>query len=582
MSQKRFAKWQFFMTVFVSLSILAGCTSFNNWYRGGNNSDRDYSEFITIDVFCSQANYQGLQSGWFADVVREKFNMEINIIAPNVAGGGDTLFQTRSAAGNIGDIIMIGSENGRLEDMITAGLMLDMSPYLESMSNVTIYHDALNTIKTFQGNVDGLYAIPSNVTTVSATESGESMEPTFSPYLRWDLYSAIGSPEMETLEDLLPVLKKMQDLSPQSESGQPTYGFSFFSDWDNNLMVMAKQPACFYGYDEIGFVLSHVGGEDDQSIIDDNSQYVRALKFFFDAYHMGLVDPDSPTQNWDTVWRKYRDGAVLFSPWPWLGQDAYNTTEHLNSGKGFMIAPINDMEVISYGATPTGNTYVVGIGSKAQDPRRMADFIDWLYSPEGIMMSTSQTGSYCGPEGLTWEMVDGQPVLTDFGIKAMLEGGTDMPESWGGGSWNDGVSSLNFTTVLPKTINPETGFSYDFRLWESYIDFTTTPVHKSWRATLEAETSFDLLKANNMMIVSPGTDFIAKPDPSNISTLRARIKEEIVAYSWNMVFAKTEDDFYNKLHEMQDIVIELGYNTVLEWDLEAAKAQNAAREKARQ
>ena len=31
-------------------------------------------------------------------IVKDKFNMELNIIAPNVAGGGDTLFQTRSAA----------------------------------------------------------------------------------------------------------------------------------------------------------------------------------------------------------------------------------------------------------------------------------------------------------------------------------------------------------------------------------------------------------------------------------------------------------------------------------------------------
>ena len=28
--------------------------------------------------------------------------MELNIIAPNVAGGGDTLLQTRSAAGDLG------------------------------------------------------------------------------------------------------------------------------------------------------------------------------------------------------------------------------------------------------------------------------------------------------------------------------------------------------------------------------------------------------------------------------------------------------------------------------------------------
>lgn len=46
-----------------------------------------YKEFITVDVFDAQANFQGIQSGWFAKVVKDRFNMELNIIAPNVAGG---------------------------------------------------------------------------------------------------------------------------------------------------------------------------------------------------------------------------------------------------------------------------------------------------------------------------------------------------------------------------------------------------------------------------------------------------------------------------------------------------------------
>ena len=59
-----------------------------------SSSNSKYKKEITIDVFGAMANYQGIQSGWFAKVVKEKFNMKLNIIAPNVAGGGDTLFQT--------------------------------------------------------------------------------------------------------------------------------------------------------------------------------------------------------------------------------------------------------------------------------------------------------------------------------------------------------------------------------------------------------------------------------------------------------------------------------------------------------
>ena len=98
---------------------------------GETEGNSKYKDFITVDVFDSMANYQGIQSGWFAKIVKDKFNMELNIIAQNVAGGGDTLFQTRSAAGDLGDLIITGCGNGRLQNLVTAGLVIDMTDYLK-------------------------------------------------------------------------------------------------------------------------------------------------------------------------------------------------------------------------------------------------------------------------------------------------------------------------------------------------------------------------------------------------------------------------------------------------------------------
>ena len=89
----------------------------------------------------------------------------------------------------------------------------------------------------------------------------------------------------------------MQDAHPTSDSGKQTYAISLFKDWDGNMMCMGKQPATIYGYDELGFLFSKADGTDDQSIIDDNSEYIRVLKWYFDANQMGLVDPESTTQN---------------------------------------------------------------------------------------------------------------------------------------------------------------------------------------------------------------------------------------------------------------------------------------------
>ena len=71
----------------MAVSLLAGCGGDNKSADTGSK-DGNYDEFITVDVYDEFANYQGIQSGWFAKIIKDKFNMELNIIAPNVAGGG--------------------------------------------------------------------------------------------------------------------------------------------------------------------------------------------------------------------------------------------------------------------------------------------------------------------------------------------------------------------------------------------------------------------------------------------------------------------------------------------------------------
>lgn len=545
---------------------------------GTATGEQKYPEFITIDVFDGLANYQGIQSGWFSQIVKEKFNMELNIIAPNVAGGGDTLYQTRSAAEDLGDLIIYGADNGRLQDMVTAGLVTDMTTLIADKENLKKYQAGIDSLNALVEE-EGIYGIPSSVSEQPATNPSEGLEPTFGPYLRWDAYKAAGYPQMTTLEDMLPVFKAMQEAVPTSDSGKPTYAVSLFKDWDGNMMCLAKQPTCFYGYDELGFVLSKADGTDYQSIVDSNSMYTRVLKFYYDANQLGVLDPESTTQNYDTLYAKYQDGQILYSPWPWLGQAAYNTPDNKAAGKGFMISSIDDMKDFSYGCTPNGSRQMIAIGSQAEDKERLVDFIDWLYSPEGIQMATAQTSSSSGPEGLTWELKDGKPALTDFGWKAFFEGGdTQVPEEWGGGAWKDGVSALNFITVLPSDINPVTGYSYNYTLWDSVLEKQTTAIDTDWQTKMGAKTTMEFLNSNDKLLVAPGSSYIAPAEDSEITTLRGQCKAIIIEYSWRMVFAADENEFNSLLKEMQDTVMGLGYEQVLAVDMQNAKDQSASRE----
>lgn len=347
-------------------------------------------------------------------------------------------------------------------------------------------------------------------------------------------------------------------------------------------MQNAGAIGALYGYDPIGFCMMKVDGTDYQKMIDSDGQYVQALKFLFDANQMGLVDPESTTQNFDSVAAKYTDGAVLYSLWPWLGAGYYNSTENMEAGKGFETASIQDMTCISSGSCPEGDmSNGIMIGSQAKDPQRLADFIDWLYSPEGIMASSTQTGGKCGPEGLTWEMKDGQPVLTDFGVKAFvdIDESLQVPDEWGGGTWKDGISALNYNAVGIVDNDETTGMCYNYQRWDDYQTRVKTKLSEDWSAHSDnAATALDYLQAKNLIIVKPGTNYALPEYSTDINTTKEQCKQTIVQYSWQMVFAKDEAEFNSLLKKMQDEVIGLGFDDVYAVDLQSAKDKMAAYE----
>ncbi|MBO5057394.1 MAG: extracellular solute-binding protein [Lachnospiraceae bacterium] len=552
--------------------ILSGCG-----LSQGEKEECPYEEYIVVDVFDGLSNYQGIQSGWFAKIVKDKFNMELNIIAPNVAGGGDTLFETRSAAGNLGDLIICSGENGMLQRMVTAGLLLDMEPYIKN-DEIMRFETAIRKLNQ-DITPEGIYGIPSELSENAPTVPSESLEPVYGPYIRWDLYKQLGYPEIKTLEDLLPVLKQMQELEPRAENGEKTYAFSFFKDWDGNLMNAAKQPCCFYGYDENGFVLVKADSSDYQSIIDEDSLYIRMLKWYFDANQMGLVDPESSTQNFESLIKKYEDGQILYSPWPWVAQTYYNSMSNKQRGKGFMMADIEDMNIYSYGCSPDGNhKTIMAIGSNAQDPERIADFIDWLYSPEGISANgVTSMADTAGPEGLSWEYGENGPYLTEFGIKALLEGDAKVPEEWGSGGWRDGISELNYMPVSKSEVDDK-GYPYQYLLWDSVMEMEETALDKDWKELMNADTTLGYLIENNKLIVSPGCGYTAPPESSEETAIRKQCRTVIQKYSWEMIFAENEEEFYSLFDKMQEEVLSLGYEKILAFDMRNAVAKEQARQ----
>lgn len=549
----------------------------NSSYGDGGLQKGSYKEFITVDVYDEFANYQGVQSGWFAKAVKDRFHMELNFIAPNVSGGGDTLYQTRAAAGSLGDLILINTSNGKFKELVESGLVMDCTEFIKEKEIMKHYGDAVRKTNELTQS-DGIYGFPNSISSQPATVSSESLDPVFGPYIRWDYYKKAGCPEMKNLADFLDVLEQMQRLAREEEGDDDIYAVSLFRSWDYSMMNNAKQIACMYGYDEQGFILARADGQDYQNIADKDSLYIKALRFLNEANARGLVNPESVSQDYDNWLSGYDSGKVLYSPWPWAGQSTYNTASNKAAGRGFMMAAVKDMRILSYGCWPQGDSArVIAIGKGTKDPQRLADFIDWLYSPEGIEMSGQANGA-AGPKGLTWDIgEDEKPVLTAFGKQALPNNPARVPEDYGGGRWDAGVSALNFRTVNLAETDPVTGYPYDYLCWESVREDTRSALDADWSSTMGADTAMEYLEQHDMLLTASGANYSTPAEDANITTVRDQCKKTVIDYSWRMIFAPM-DEFDALLTEMQHTLKGLGYDAVCSVDLKNAKDQAAARE----
>ena len=136
-----------FLSVLLTLALLLGLVSVSAV------AEDKYPELLTIDVYDDAANYNGIQTGWFAKVVKDRFNIELNIIASQVVG--NTIYATRSEAGNLGDIIIV--DKSKFGEIVEAGLAKDISDTLPGCENIMQFKTQIDVYNKGLTGEEGKY-----------------------------------------------------------------------------------------------------------------------------------------------------------------------------------------------------------------------------------------------------------------------------------------------------------------------------------------------------------------------------------------------------------------------------------------
>ena len=532
--------------------------------------EANHDELYNVEFYDVAANYQGDQPGWYGKIVQDKFNMNLNIIAPQVAGDGAALYQTRCAAGALGDLIIL--DNADAAECVESGLIHDLTDTLSKYPNLMKFEKQIKEFNSQIGDGSKIYCIPLEMNNNGPTDYKQLHVYSY-PRMGWDMYNEVGAPELKNLDDLLDCLKAIQDAHPTNENGDAAYALSLWKDWDSQYMENVAQLTKWYGQEVNGSVL--IGTDNSIApLTDKDGAYYKMLNFLYKANQMGLVDPDSATQDWNAIVSKMQEKRVYLFWYSWQ-YGFWNSPTKGNEGTNYVEIPVADTNLYQTSDTYYGDGRVLCVGSQVSDENfdRLMEFLDWYASPEGVQIQ------HAGTEGLVYTVEDGKYTLTEDGLNR-FSAEVAVPEELGGGNWNDGNNQINQWIVASCDINPDTGEPYNSEMWSTSIEMNKTKTTNEWSEKFGAADDVEYLKNNNMMTVVPSINKALAIDTTDISLIRKQCGDLIKDASWRMVFAKDDAEFEAQWEDLTTQLEGLGWNDLVAFDEEKYQPMLEARKAA--
>lgn len=549
----------------MSVTLLAGCGSTSTTASGTSGTDNS-GETTKLTVFSQTANWSGAQTGWGAILLKDMFNIELNII-PDTNGA----YQTRMESGDLGDIVVWGNNGDQYQSAVDKGMLYDwneddvLADYGQDISKY--FPDAITANQEL--NSDGkVYGVGNSLT----NQAGEHDLFIYDWGTRWDLYSQLGYPQVDTLDDLESVLKQMQAICPTGDDGKQTYAVSLWPDWDGNMVMYVKGLAsAYYGYDELGIGMYDSSNGDFYDCLDENGPYMKALKFFNQLYRDNLLDPDSMTQTYDTMISKVRAGDVLFSIFNYSGTIGYNNAAHEAENK--YMAPLVPTQASTAvnGLSTSGSTRIWSIGNNSVYPEKAMELINWLCTPEGAMTN------WYGIRGLMWDYDDnGNTYFTDLGKKCYEDSSTDLSGvEWTSpytgktytldGTFNDGSFQFNNITWANGANNPDSnGETFNPATWKSEEGDASCDAKADWRSQTNSENFQDYLNTTDYTVI-PAVNYAESTRDDELELKWQQVIKSIKQGSWNAIYAKSDEEFNSIISSTRSECDGYGYDECVQW-----------------
>ena len=151
------------------------------------------------------------------EYIEDKLNIELTIISYD-----NEAINLALASDNLADIVKI--DLSVVDNVLKGNHALALDPYLETIgTNMAALNTRNEILREFKSNGTGNLYFRTPQTGVEDPLNGNGLA--WSPYwVRWDLYKAIGMPEVYDGDTYIAALKQMYELYNETPDGLPVYG----------------------------------------------------------------------------------------------------------------------------------------------------------------------------------------------------------------------------------------------------------------------------------------------------------------------------------------------------------------------
>jgi len=479
----------------------------------------------------------GILSCPVALYIRDRFGITIDAIIAEDGSDWGTRMNALIAANDLPDVFLI-DDIVQIPMLIQANQILRLDDFINPEIMPFTYSDntarAANILHRQHSEDGSLYTLGFTRGTWdvgSGTLVGD--------YIRWDLYAAMGYPEINSYQDLLYVLRDMQEMFPTNVHGQTAFAIGgWFGDgqgWGDFLFYHGLTWSVGQMMDTMDRTVSLDISTNTLSqtnlLKDSDGVFWNIMWFYNQAHQMGILDPESFTQTYDMYMEKVEAGRYYYVAPRWvaeIAQDAFNEEGMYEIGFA-MFPDVSGGGVQTLLDNMPSGERALGVASKAEHPERILNFLDWMSSFEGSTVVIN------GVEGAFWDMVDGIPTP-----RAELFDGshtTDDLMLYGGVGTFGHMRGFANGTVDPRFSQP-----VDLTLRGDVLEATLSVVQRDQLEHFGASSLFELY-TRNLTVFENNNVIELGPLPADLRLSATNLEDFMFRTIFGIIMANSDAEF---------------------------------------